>query len=104
MKKYLFCCFIFLASCATVQLDWQAIGGSRSDGTVELAYQYSILQTPVVDYQQGLDLAAKRCMSWGYSGAEEFGGEISTCRRPGSSGCAETFVTKQYQCLGHLEK
>ncbi|MEB2871790.1 YecR-like family lipoprotein [Pseudomonas rhizosphaerae] len=45
--------FVFLANlagCATHK-DFQATGGSRADGVIDIAYEYSSFETPVVDQQ-----------------------------------------------------
>lgn len=93
-----------LIGCATTKvMQWQATGGSRADGVVELSYQYGWLDVPQVDDYAGELLAQQRCESWGYEGAEAFGGQVSTCVQPGGSVCHSMLVTKQFQCLGDLE-
>jgi YecR-like lipoprotein len=62
------------SGCATVKT-LEATGGSRSDGTVELSYEYGSLEAPQVQWEQGLVTARERCAAWGYSDAEAFGGE-----------------------------
>ncbi|WP_426041526.1 YecR family lipoprotein [Brevundimonas sp. TWP2-3-4b1] len=90
---------VVVAGCATAKT-WQATGGSRSDGTVRLSYEVGLLEVPTVDDAQGLTLARQRCATWGYSGAEAFGGTTSQCTYMGSSGCMTTLVTKEFQCTG----
>lgn len=87
------------AGCATAKT-WQATGGSRADGTVRLSYEVGMFEAPTVDDAQGLALARQRCATWGYSGAEAFGGTTSQCTYPSSSGCMTTLVTKEFQCTG----
>lgn len=89
-----------LAACATAKT-YTATGGSRSDGTVRLSYEVGMLEVPTVDEAQGLSVARQRCATWGYSGAEAFGGTTSQCTSMGSSGCMTTLVTKEYQCTGN---
>ena len=99
---------LILTSCAAknVHKDWVATGGSRADATVKLSYQYSRSEIPTVSEQQGLEVAKKRCASWGYADAEEFGGTVTQCVTTrvnpwtGVSECNDTLITKQYQCLG----
>lgn len=80
-------------------IDWSATGGSRSDGVVRLSYQVKELQKAVLNEQQAIDLAIKRCSAWGYRGAEAFGGATRQCvQNGGFGGCAEWRVTKEYQC------
>jgi hypothetical protein len=91
---------VCLSGCA-VQEQWAATGGSRADGTVELAYEYQQFQEPEVDDAQGADLAASRCAVWGYTGSEPFGGVMRKCQAFGGYGnCLNWLVTKNYQCTG----
>lgn len=85
--------------CATTKL-LQATGGSKSDGVVELAYQYGAFEKPVVDWDAGLRTAIQRCSAWGYRGADPFGGTMSDCQAyDGYGGCNSWLVTVKYQCL-----
>lgn len=90
---------LLAGACATAKT-WQATGGSRSDGTVRLSYEYGMFEVPHVDEAQALNVAKQRCAVWGYNGAEAFGGTTSQCTQSGSSGCMLTLVTKEFQCLG----
>jgi hypothetical protein len=87
-----------VAGCASVKV-LEATGGSRSDGTVELSYEYGSLEAPQVQYEQGLVTARERCAAWGYSDAEAFGGQKETCQLPGTYRCLRFFVTVTYQCI-----
>jgi hypothetical protein len=62
-----------LSGCVTTK-QWSAVGGSRGDGVVRLAYEVSALEQARVDENQAVTLASSRCNAWGYSGAEAFGG------------------------------
>jgi hypothetical protein len=91
---------ITLSGCATTK-NWSATGGSRADATVRLSYTYGPFEQPNASEQQALDLAASRCSTWGYTGAEAFGGVEQKCNMPGGmSGCAQFQVTKEFQCTG----
>ncbi|WP_222149639.1 YecR family lipoprotein, partial [Escherichia coli] len=46
------------------------------------------------------DLAGQKCKTWGYTGAEAFGGQTSTCAQVGAYGCEMTNVSIEYQCTG----
>lgn len=89
-----------LGGCSTpVAMD--AIGGSRSDGTVQMSYEYRLFQTPLVDLDQARRDAAKRCQVWGYSDAQPFGGKQDRCLEWSAlAGCAHTVITISYQCVG----
>ena len=88
-----------LPGCA-VKLDWVAAGGSRADGTIELAYEAGDLQKAELDEVQGTAVASNRCSVWGYSGAEPFGAVTRKCIVMTGFGCARWQYTKKYQCLG----
>lgn len=100
MNKVIAVAFVTIAvsGCAT-QKNWSATGGSKSDGTIELSYQYGMFESPQVSEQQALVLAEKRCEAWGYEDAEAFGGQTRTCNVPSGSGCQSWLVTKTYQCV-----
>lgn len=87
-----------VAGCASVKT-LEATGGSRSDGTVELSYEYGAFEAPQVQWERGLLTARERCAAWGYSDAEAFGGQKSTCQIPGTYQCVRFFVTVTYQCI-----
>lgn len=90
-----------LCACATNK-EWTATGGSRSDGVVRLSYEYGAMEIPRVQEDQGNELASRRCKTWGYSGAEAFGGISKVCNLPdGWGGCNQWLVTKEYQCIGN---
>lgn len=97
--------FVFLATlagCATHK-DFQATGGSRADGVIDVAYEFSSFETPVVDQQQAYAIARSKCSLWGYVDAEPFGGTNQECTlRRGYGECSAWRVSKKYQCLGNL--
>jgi hypothetical protein len=99
-------CVAAMAGCTMkVNKDWSATGGSRSDATVKMSYQYDpMAETPIVADEQALLLAKQRCLSWGYSDAEAFGGTTSICQQTVSgmygSTCRNQLVTKEFQCIG----
>ena len=76
-------------------------GGSRSDGTVDLSYEFGAFERPVVNMAQAQPSALERCKAWGYSNAEPFGGEKRQCQAfDGYGNCARFFVTVTFQCTG----
>lgn len=92
---------VVLVSGCTTTRDWSATGGSRADGVVRLAYEQGEFETVEVSESQAVDLASRRCASWGYTGAEAFGGITRDCTQMGGlGGCARYRVTKEYQCTG----
>lgn len=89
-----------LSGCAVTK-DWSATGGSRADGVVRLSYEIGEMENAQLNESQAVRLAAQRCKTWGYSGAEAFGGITRQCNmRGGFSGCAKWMVTKEFQCTG----
>ncbi|WP_394561813.1 YecR family lipoprotein [Aquipseudomonas alcaligenes] len=94
------CALAALTGCA-VKKDFYATGGSRADGTVDLAYDLKAFEKPVVDYKQAQRIAEQKCQVWGYVNAEPFGGQTTTCSSPdGFGGCDAGQVVIKYQCLG----
>lgn len=89
-----------LSGCATNKT-WSATGGSRADATVRLSYEYGPFENPQTNEAEAIELAAARCRTWGYSGAEPFGGVTQQCNMPGGmGGCNRWLVTKEFQCTG----
>lgn len=104
MKLFAYLLLILgLTGCVTSK-EWVATGGSRSDGIVRLSYEYGMFEQPQVNEEQAVKLATGRCAAWGYTGAEAFGGITRNCSSPTYSGCNAWIVTKEYQCVGRLEK
>lgn len=101
MKKLvlIFSVAAFVGACASTKT-LQAVGGSRADGTVKLAYTYGMFEKPNVDTAAALETAKARCSVWGYTDAEPFGGAMTQCIASGQYGCAQTQVTVEYQCTG----
>lgn len=87
------------AACATTKT-LQAVGGSRADGVVRLAYTYGMFEKPNVDTAAALQTAKSRCAVWGFTDAEPFGGAMQQCLAMGQYGCTQTQVTVEYQCTG----
>ena len=93
-----------ISGCTTQrQIDWQATGGSRSDGSIKLSIQYPNGVKPILNETQAINEATRKCAAWGYMGTEAFGGIIRTCSQYGSGFATgvcvgTTTVTKEYQC------
>lgn len=86
--------------CASEKM-WVPTGGSRADGTVRLSYEFSSLESPRLNPQQGIDAASSRCKAWGYLSAEPFGGQQRTCTSHDQFGsCTFWTVNADYQCTG----
>ncbi len=94
---------VLLAGCSTVN-EWAAIGGSRADGTVTLGYSLGPFQSAKVQESQAVATATAKCKTWGYTGAEAFGGQVQQCTASNGYGCVAYNVTKQYQCTGLGDK
>lgn len=97
MRRTYLAIFLALTAC-TVDKQLDATGGSRADGVVELSYEIGMFQSAKIDWAKADQDAAQRCAAWGYSHAERFGGERRQCNEPSNAGCAQWFVTINYQC------
>lgn len=93
---------MILGGCA-VKKDYVATGGSKSDATVTLSYNYSSMEKPLVNASQAQSLADSRCQVWGYDGAESFGSEFTTCTFRNGYGCSQYRVDTEYQCIGSTD-
>jgi len=99
-----------LSGCAKItakQVDWVPVSGSRSDAIVKLSYAYNpLVEVPIVNEEQGIELAKKRCNSWGYTDVEAFGGTAEGCNRSYWDAftsrhiCTSHFVIREFQCIG----
>jgi hypothetical protein len=101
MRKTLlvFTLAMVVGACATTKT-MQAIGGSRSDGIVRLAYEEGMFEKAKVDPAAAIQTARERCKVWGYTDAEPFGGVVRQCQQMSGYGCAQTLVTVEFQCTG----
>lgn len=91
---------IVSAGCTTIKTLY-ATGGSRSDGTIEMSYEYGMMEAPKPKWNEALQTATKKCQAWGYSEAQAFGGNISHCTQiNGYGNCIHWRVTATYQCYG----
>jgi hypothetical protein len=91
---------VLVISCAT-QKALVPVGGSRADGTVNLAFEYNIFEKPELDRVAAQSAAVQRCTAWGYTGAEAFGGAMQKCEAMNGYGnCLKWMVTVTYQCTG----
>ena len=111
MKKLIFLLVLGLlalgAGCAKpVHKDWLAVGGSRSDATIKLGYVWNPQnEQPETTQQQALDLAAEKCRTWGYDGAEAFGSTLTKCTNMGFQPfvgmvCLQMQAEAEFQCIG----
>lgn len=100
MKKISLIILFSLTACNTVYPTMFAVGGSKSDATVVVAYEYGEFDKPVPNLNDALSIARKRCKAWSYEDAEGFDAGQTTCVwRGGLSGCQKWRVVMQYQCL-----
>ena len=91
---------LLVTGCASTK-QWSATGGSRADATVKLSFNYGPFEKPTTSEAEAINLATARCKTWGYTGAEAFGGSTQQCTMPGGmGGCSQFTVTKEYQCTG----
>ncbi|AQT09562.1 YecR family lipoprotein [Pseudomonas protegens] len=88
---------VVLTGCATPK-QWEATGGSKNDGVVQLSYEQGQFEDGQSSAAQGLSAATERCKVWGYKSAEQSGSEKSVCRTMGQYNCLQTTVTQDYLC------
>lgn len=100
MKRFfLNVALVTLLSACAVNITPVATGGSKADGIVELGFEHSHMQKPVIDEEAALKTAQARCAAWGYQKADKFGGHKRQCLAgSGLGGCSQFMVTIQYQC------
>jgi hypothetical protein len=92
-----------LSTGCAVKKDFYATGGSRADGTVDMAYDFAQFEQPVVNPSQAQSIAQQKCSVWGYREAEAFGGKTTNCnQRDGWGNCVAGQVVIKYQCIGDL--
>ena len=83
--------------------DFHATGGSRADGSIDMAYDFKPFETPIVDINQAESIATSKCAVWGYQRAEPFGGKTQICQtRDGWGNCTAGQVVVKYQCIGNI--
>jgi hypothetical protein len=93
---------VVVTGCST-RKDFYATGGSRADGSIDMAYDFKPFETPVVDYDQAISIANSKCAVWGYERAEPFGGQTQNCQaRDGWGNCTAGQMIVKYQCIGNI--
>ncbi|WP_271407632.1 YecR family lipoprotein [Pseudomonas sp. Q1-7] len=91
---------VAVTGCATKK-DFYAMGGSRADGTVDMAYDFAPFEQPVVNRSQAQSIAKSKCQVWGYQDAESFGGQQQNCHQfNGYGSCVAGQIVIKYQCIG----
>jgi len=104
MKKLLILIMLAVAvtGCSS-RKDFYATGGSRADGSIDMAYDFKQFETPIVDPTQAASIANQKCLVWGYEKAEPFGGKTENCHaRNGFGDCMAGQVVIKYQCIGNI--
>ena len=88
-----------LLGCAKpVQKEWFAQGGSKGDGTVQMALTWHpAFEKPQAQQEQAKRIAEEKCRAWGYDDAEPFGGVIKRCI---DVQCTQMIAEMNFQCRG----
>ncbi|MBC7101974.1 MAG: hypothetical protein H5U13_01930 [Parvibaculum sp.] len=73
-------------------------GGSKSEGIIRMSYEDGMLERASADWSAADKVATERCVGWGYSGAQRFELEKSTCQISDSGICLSAIRTVEYQC------
>ena len=90
--------FLTGTGCAATK-EYAAVNGSRSDGTVTLAYEYGLFEKPQPDEQEGQTLADSYCKKWGYEGTADPFSPTQTCLAVNGYGnCIRFQVNRRYAC------
>ena len=89
---------LIISACATDN-KFRPTGASRADGIVQLSYDYVLSDRPVLDWVSAQNTAEERCASWGYAGAQKFGGGRQICLTQDIFGRCKSFhVNVAYHC------
>ena len=92
-----------LVGCATAT-PMKVSEGNRSKGEVILSAEYSILQPPSLDMQQGMATAAEQCQQWGYVSAVPDGKPARSCVSEMENGqCIGWAMNAKFLCTGASE-
>ncbi|MCY1283412.1 YecR-like lipoprotein [compost metagenome] len=103
-KALLLIASLAAAGGCAVKKDFYAMGGSRADGTVDMAYDFRQFEQPIVSHDQARSIAKSKCGVWGYRDAESFGGMTQNCyQRDGFGSCVAGQMIIKYQCIGNLD-
>ncbi|OFR06091.1 hypothetical protein HMPREF2907_04305 [Neisseria sp. HMSC055H02] len=100
MKTSLVVLSLFVVSACTTHKTMVPISGSKADGIVKMAYDYALLESPMINREASQEQAVKRCNAWGYSDAEAFGTSSKQCIENNGFGCERFRVITEYQCTG----
>ncbi|MQX54281.1 YecR family lipoprotein [Alcanivorax sediminis] len=93
-----------MTACATPSTV-RVAGGDQSQGTVVMAYDYSLMQSPKVDWQQGLQAASGQCQRWGYNGAIPAGKPSQSCKTETQDGdCIGWTISADFQCTAPAQQ
>ena len=99
MKKIILLLGIIgLSGCQTIT-EVFVTDGSKSEGTVTLAYDYGLFDKVEINQGKANQKALKRCSGWGYGDIEAFDGLTSCIQWDGYGTCLTYRVTIKYQCL-----
>ncbi|EKF75573.1 hypothetical protein A11A3_01842 [Alcanivorax hongdengensis A-11-3] len=105
MKKYLAIMAVTLLSGCMAAGPMQVSDGNQKNGDVVLSFNYNVMQKPTLDVQQGLQTAAGKCQSWGYTGAVPSGKPETVCTSKTEGGdCISWQVNTHFQCTGVAQK
>jgi hypothetical protein len=102
-KFYFVLALLFIVSGCSAHKDYYATGGSRGDGAIDMAYDFKMFETPLVNSDQAKEIATQKCKIWGYDSADAFGGQVENCfARNGYGDCLRGQMVVKYQCTGNL--
>lgn len=95
---FAFLLFMIIPACS-VNKKLEPMGGSRSDGTVTMGFDYSAFNEPIWNLSEGETQAKGICKGWGYDSAQSFGDAKQQCiSRDGNGVCMRWRIFANFQC------
>jgi hypothetical protein len=105
-------CIILAAGCARKPIIETpfALDGSKADAVVTMAAGYHVNDNGIttINWNKADEDASALCQNWGYTRAQAFGSQTTTCTESGRGlfvngvvpgSCARYQVSRKYQCL-----
>ncbi len=95
--SFLIAIFILTTGCETTKY-LSVLNGSKSDGTLVMAYEYGGFQKPIVQWNDANARADQYCKSWGYKGHQWFDPQYICIWKDAYGNCTTYRVIYRCQC------
>jgi len=89
--------FLVMAACSSVPR-WSPSSSNRELGVARVSYEYAKFAEPTMSDTEAVQLAERRCASWGFTQAEMIPGELRNCSVKDGDGCDQWKVVREYRC------